>query len=94
MNKFWQNSVQVKRFIQRERANVVGFGVIANWPEPGQTSISTLSSKKPHRLRHSCGIYSCPHFAIAFLQQHRFSAAIVLSRSLLSGRIRLPAVLL
>jgi len=37
-NDFWRNSVKVKRFIHRERAIVVGDGIIFNLPEPGQTS--------------------------------------------------------
>jgi len=46
-NDFWPNSVKVKRFIHRERATVVGDGILSNLPEPGQTSSSSQPSKNP-----------------------------------------------
>jgi len=44
---FWPNSVKVKRFIHRERAIVVGDGILFNFTEPGQTSTSSHPSKNP-----------------------------------------------
>jgi len=46
-NDFCPNSVKVKRFIHRERAIVVGDGILSNLPEPGQTSSSIQPSKNP-----------------------------------------------
>jgi len=56
---FWPNSVKVKRFIHRERAIVVGDGILFNFTEPGQTSTSSHPSKNPsvrrHWRRYFCG---------------------------------------
>jgi len=49
-NDFWPNSVKVNRFIHRERAIVVGDGILSNLPELGQNSTPSHPSKNPKCL--------------------------------------------
>jgi len=46
-NDFCPTSVKVKSFIHRERAVVVGDGILSNLPESGQTSTSSHPSREP-----------------------------------------------
>jgi len=72
---FWTNSVKVKRFTNRERAIVVGDGILSNFPESGQTSTSSHTSKNPYD---AAGVdtfaghllQAFPHLSKAFSQQH------------------------